>query len=658
MQKIALLFFLSLALGATEAINEPIKTLETATKNLKPASSVEFCSDCMDEPIIDFRPCMRKICGTDGRSNQTYMKQYLDVKTKAEAIQNDPSWEKHKKTIDGWAKLIEATEQADLSDLENGKALILAGKGVIHEDLLDLAYMGAMLSFSDQLEIQISTTPEGEIKVFYDKESTKVRLPPYVNPDDVFSMYQQIIKFGMKEGGGVIELREKHPGKSMYEMLSLEIIEAVKVIERIKKNPSAGVLIEAFSGGSLEKIEKQIKIYKERLSSKRESINDYDIKAALSFILGLKIVADFGNEQSPITVDKRKSRKFLSELLKDKRFLDDLSQLKFTKNYDNVELNVVTEVCKTAYLEGQVALDGVPVKQSQDVVTKAKSAVLRNMASRLSKHSMGIIGKYVANIHFSKPLFPEEFKESFDFYLKEEVEEERELGITSNHPKYGKSVSTVSAIIESLELIGKGKNAAAEFIPDTKFDSIKEFCSTYSTDIVNDWSLSVKSGQINVSWNSIRDPSAGHGIVSHEIGHSISGIFKNNKNMSGPSSQVYSKARECLTSNNSYNKNQELSVVELPSGASAHNDGFYTEEDWADSIEAVSGSDYNTWCFFVQNDAEGNYLNENLDPRRNDTHSSSIFRLLNIEYQKRGTLPVECNLSHLREKGIEFKRCL
>jgi hypothetical protein len=74
--------------------------------------------------------------------------------------------------------------------------------------------------------------------------------------------------------------------------------------------------------------------------------------------------------------------------------------------------------------------------------------------------------------------------------------------------------------------------------------------------------------------------------------------------------------------------------------------GPYVEEDFADTVAGESGKDIqgrNAWCQFMTLTFDRQQYQEfSLQADDEDTHSSSMFRLLNFEMMKSGHLPDSC----------------
>ena len=130
------------------------------------------------------------------------------------------------------------------------------------------------------------------------------------------------------------------------------------------------------------------------------------------------------------------------------------------------------------------------------------------------------------------------------------------------------------------------------------------------------------------------------GIIGHEFGHVIYRTLNKTEEFSHEKTRFQAMVR-CLQ-NKHPRQNGKL-------------DKRYTEEDFADTIGGLSNK-YNMACGLLTQ--ENNvYTNLTLtNQNENDTHSSPLFRTLNVHHQQHGSLPSSCHkaLERSTEIGSQF----
>ncbi len=152
-------------------------------------------------------------------------------------------------------------------------------------------------------------------------------------------------------------------------------------------------------------------------------------------------------------------------------------------------------------------------------------------------------------------------------------------------------------------------------------------------------------GTIKISPESLLDSEILKGVVSHEWGHIIEYILKN-QNISKESKEKFEKAEVCLN---------ELHAHE-PHPANQK----YVSEDWADLVLALSANpnDKNLFCYFMKQEDNHYDIQSIFNNYESDTHSSNLFRLLHVDMVRFGSLRDECNsfLNKLPHPP-QFKKC-
>lgn len=148
--------------------------------------------------------------------------------------------------------------------------------------------------------------------------------------------------------------------------------------------------------------------------------------------------------------------------------------------------------------------------------------------------------------------------------------------------------------------------------------------------------------------------------IMHELGHSVSKAISDDPQIA---QQMYG-VRKCLA---------DQHTEELPAETKKYFDearksdpkfgGSYVEEDFADTIAEESGKvvkGRNSWCQFLTLSSDRQqYEESSIQADDGDTHSSSLFRLLNFEMMKKGNVPDSCKRYYTAIKFTDqFKSCI
>ena len=163
------------------------------------------------------------------------------------------------------------------------------------------------------------------------------------------------------------------------------------------------------------------------------------------------------------------------------------------------------------------------------------------------------------------------------------------------------------------------------------FSRTQQVCANIKPSEFADKTLN-RYGEIVVSWQSAVWPQYGAGILAHELGHVVTAALN--------APQDLSLVRTC-----DYIRHQQFY------GASASIPGLNDEEDWADRFSASVmkrlapnwPSAANMACILMTTDrqslAEGSF---DLSQDSSNSHSTNIYRLLQVQKDLTGTLPPSC----------------
>ncbi|MFT6067697.1 MAG: hypothetical protein ACJAT2_001876 [Bacteriovoracaceae bacterium] len=178
---------------------------------------------------------------------------------------------------------------------------------------------------------------------------------------------------------------------------------------------------------------------------------------------------------------------------------------------------------------------------------------------------------------------------------------------------------------------------------------LNEFVEQLGVNPIPDLYLGAYNG-IKVGPIAVKDFSnKGKQILAHELGHHV-GHFMEKNRLSHRTTVKFKRTRECLAASHTEEVGGEVKM-KLSTNRSKKvrwKENKYSEEDFADWI-ASKASDSNMACLFLKGevlDIPNKDYFKNAD--KEDTHSSAVYRLLNIELNKKGKLPASCQTNRVK----------
>ena len=187
---------------------------------------------------------------------------------------------------------------------------------------------------------------------------------------------------------------------------------------------------------------------------------------------------------------------------------------------------------------------------------------------------------------------------------------------------------------------------SSEIETEDLFESVGSACKTFLPPPISDAAVSAL-GKVNVSWQTLKYPTYGIGILSHEMGHIVSHVLQK---ANAAQSEAYSTARTCTA-------NRHTSFDDI-------HGSIYVEEDFADLIAGETLNDLRTQglneflgsngslnygCLLLGNDGSrwGTVSGLAVKTLEADTdgHSAPLLRTLQLQTAlegKVGTLPKSC----------------
>ncbi len=325
----------------------------------------------------------------------------------------------------------------------------------------------------------------------------------------------------------------------------------------------------------------------------------------------------------------------MEDFLSRNNILNNLSNEILTlNNYRNMVTPYNNNLCLGAYNKAASLLPtNAELNQLRAIAGQQKQTFLDKVKTLLSASSQAMLvsesQSWQPSFPQSKESFQKQFKKSLLNLVKEVTEQtsrEREL-LNSNRRE-------AFLMTELFNVSDTSANRGFVLQPD-------EYCRQVSLNPLPD-AASFQTNKFSVGVQSIRYPEYGTGILAHELGHLTYKALRDNAQTSQQTKAWFDRTKSCL--------------------ASQHNaDGTRFEaEDFADYISAKTNmSQKNPMCLVV---GQGQFYPASqfrLDQTNSvDTHSSTIFRALNFEFQQGRDIPAEC-LAALPEGQTlsAFNRC-
>jgi hypothetical protein len=282
------------------------------------------------------------------------------------------------------------------------------------------------------------------------------------------------------------------------------------------------------------------------------------------------------------------------------------------------------------------SLETLPSKEDVDKAKVESKEYLgtffKAFASEFSKASTEDIQKEVGSLHINYS----ETKKQFIEKIKRKIRSRK--GILLDYKKLSESEKKN----ELNEILGRGLLQDLRS-GSSSTDGLDEFVDSLAINPIPDFYLGAYNG-IKMGPLAIKDFSnKGKQILAHELGHHV-GHFMEKHGLSDKTILKFKNVRECLSSSHGDKIDSRLKVELATKNKKlvSWNEDMYSEEDFSDWI-ASKASDTNMACLFVKNmefdDSTKDYF-ENKDKK--DTHSSALYRLLNIELNQKGKLPPGC----------------
>lgn len=327
------------------------------------------------------------------------------------------------------------------------------------------------------------------------------------------------------------------------------------------------------------------------------------------------------------------ARSFEKELLKD-------------RGEDDGKMNS----CEIAFFLNKGLL---PSKEQVDTLNKdiarSKQMVIDTIKAKFPSSMHQQLIKSVTDANFIVPPTAADFERNFTSSLRQKLEIQRNnTSVIANIP--ARDIRQLVAVIYGSN---KTQDSAG-----SKDDS-NEFCDAFKYSPMTDANHTV-SGSIILSFTTATGEEGNRLLViMHELGHSVyKAIYDSPKN----SAQLFSM-RKCLADQHTETMPaQTESDFHEARKANEKADGPYVNEDFSDTLAGLPGKDVkgrNSWCQMLNLSSDRQqYQESSMQSNDGDSHSSSLFRLLNYEMMKNGRVPDSCtNYYKVVQFSEHFSSC-
>jgi hypothetical protein len=318
---------------------------------------------------------------------------------------------------------------------------------------------------------------------------------------------------------------------------------------------------------------------------------------------------------------------------------------------DEIEsrFNLMNEKCiaKTSEIFNTLP-DEKEITAFQKYLSVLKKKSLNFIQKKVSYGYASMAKEKIDKIQYDVPLNQE-------FFQQEILDELSEVTLLSQNLSPSERL-----IFQLLEL--NAETLDSEVYP---FHSLLERCEAREeTDSFYDYAVTenfIEIPSIKVSWSVLKDFPRFKSVFAHEMGHQIyylirGGIHDDNSHSIGS----FNKVKEIVSCVSSIHGkvNDEYDMWDQNGDHAELKISQYTVEDFADHFSAYveKGSEMNMACVFpTQENNEYKELSLT-NPLETDSHSAHSFRIMNIEFLKKGQLPESCK-EVLAPENLELKNC-
>lgn len=281
--------------------------------------------------------------------------------------------------------------------------------------------------------------------------------------------------------------------------------------------------------------------------------------------------------------------------------------------------------------------DDKELKEVKDKVPGFFDSYFGNIAKEFSAQSTEEIKKEVTDIHIHYPKTKKEYLNYIQSWLKYRQALSNNTAKQLSDPTNKKAKAYFGRLyLQSLLLGESEEGGVSELGPLVSINAVPDFyIGSYN---------GIKIGPYAVE----KFDTDGKQILGHELGHHI-GHFMEDHPLSNKSTDRFEKVRECLSSAHPDKKDISKKVKATGKKTYKWKEDMYTEEDFSDWISS-KGSSGNFACYFLQDINLDRPMEELLiNQDKKDPHSSAFYRLLNIELNQKGSLPLSCRTEFVKK---------
>lgn len=596
--------------------------------------------------------CITDVCGPPAQSN-LYMTKYLDRLSEYLRLSSDPQQVDFPPTI---SKTF-ADFQAEVQK-QNDKALALFRKSSslgdaqargISKALYNISYA---LPYLQKLKYKV-TTVGGKPVTTVDEAASASALKD-LSPEDRSWMLQvgkyyiaaylssPVSENAVQTQPAGLLLKQLHPGLSTADAMKLELSKAQANIASLKglspienaiffsnTTPDRIPFIAAHvAGGTVDENETR-----EIIKWNRDYINNNAL---------------FRNQDSPIMTRPTPP---IEEIIKKQggaeavaeSFIQDRAE-------DQRKDEAKIQSCKMQYFLNKGLL---PTKEqintlNQDIA-RSKQMVEDTIKSKFPRSMQQKLIRAVENADFITPPTASDFERSFADSLRQKLQTQKSQAVAmdSISPADGRQLLTSFAVAKSAK------------DPNEKDDS-NDFCDAFKYSPMSDGNYTTY-GSIMLSFTTATgNESSRLNTIMHELGHTVSKVIADDPQ----SAQQFAGVRKCLADQHTEEPPpQTKKSYDEALATDSKTNGPYVEEDLADMISGESGKNVpgkNPWCQLLSLTYDRQqYQESSMQADDGDSHSASLFRLLNFQTMNTGSMPDSCKtyLSTLHYSE-HFSSCL
>lgn len=282
-------------------------------------------------------------------------------------------------------------------------------------------------------------------------------------------------------------------------------------------------------------------------------------------------------------------------------------------------------------------------------IKRSKQMVIEMIKAKFPSSMHQRLIKSVVDTGFINPPTVAEFENNFTNFLRQKLESQKaNTAVLGNVP--------ASDIRQLIAVFSTAK--ASPDSSDSKDDS-NSYCDAFKYLPMSDVNYTTYGSVLLSFTTATGDETSRFETIMHELGHSISKAIQE----SPQDSERLFSVRKCLADQHTeelpllVKKNYEDAKAVDPKAS-----GPYVEEDFADTVAGQSVKDVkgrNSWCQFLTLTSDRQqYQESKIQADDGDSHSSSLFRLLNFEMIRRGAVPESCKKYYKATQFTEhFSSC-